>query len=74
MSSQLVEKADQMLGIVRKGMESREHDEATVKICAIISILNVVDACDFLPQKNYCRTGEGQKIPKIKIILARSSI
>ena len=41
-----------MLGIVRKGMESREHGEATAKICAITSILNVVDASDFLSQKD----------------------
>lgn len=60
----LVGKADQMLGIVREGMEIREHGEASAKICAITSILNVVDASDFLSQKDYCRTGEGQKTAK----------
>ena len=55
----LVKKADQMLGIVRKGMESREHGEATAKNCAIASVLNVVDASVFLSQKDYCKTEEG---------------
>lgn len=61
----LVEKAEHMLRIVRKGMESREHGEAAAKICAITYILNVVDASDFLSQKDSCRTGEGQPPQKV---------
>lgn len=60
----LVKKPNRMLGSLKKGRESREHGEATAKICPIASIFNIVNASDFLSQKDYCRTGEGQKKPK----------
>lgn len=42
-----------MLAIIRIGMERRKHAESTAYICAIASILNFVDALDFLSQKDY---------------------
>lgn len=51
--------------IFKEGKVEQGHGEATTKIYPIASIFYIVNASDFLSQKDYCRTGEGQKKPKV---------